>query len=59
MQCAQDFALLTENDKIRDVFEEEFVKWSHSIIHYCKDTQQRLSAIREEIATYRVDSLRR
>ena len=52
MQCAQDFALLTQNEKIRDQFAEEFVKWSHSIIRYSKDTQQRMAAIRAEIEVY-------
>ena len=52
MQCTQDFALLTQNEKIRDKFEADFSKWSHSIIRYCKDTQQRMAAIWVEIEAY-------
>ena len=55
MQCAQDFALLTQNEKIRDHFDEGFVKWSHSIIRYCKYTQQRMAAIQSEIEAYSDD----
>ena len=55
MQCAQDFALLTQNEQIRDHFDEEFVKWSHSIIRYCKYTQQRMAAVRAEIEDYSDD----
>ena len=55
MQATIDFSLASNNDDIRDHFEENFPVWARAIVTYCKETQVKSSSLQAETSAYSDD----
>lgn len=47
---------MVQTEECREQFEENLLKWAHSIITYSKETQLRNSAVQTAVAKYAEDS---
>lgn len=52
VQAAQEFSLLCQRMNIRDVYEENFMKWARAVVKYCKSTQLKCSSLRAETGDF-------
>ena len=47
-QATQELCYVLKRTNIRDEFDEEYLVWARSIIHYCKDTQIKSTSLQFE-----------